>query len=41
MTATDVDSVSVAVAAAIERLGRIDVLVNNAGVSFNGYIEEM
>ena len=38
---TDTDSVSAAVAAAIERFGRIDVLVNNAGVSFKGYFEEM
>ena len=38
---TDADSVSAAVAAAIERFGRIDVLVNNAGVSFKGYFEEM
>jgi NAD(P)-dependent dehydrogenase (short-subunit alcohol dehydrogenase family) len=38
---TDTNGVNVAVAAAIERFGRIDVLVNNAGVSFKGYFEEM
>ena len=30
-----------AVAAAVERFGRLDVLVNNAGASFKGYFEEM
>jgi NAD(P)-dependent dehydrogenase (short-subunit alcohol dehydrogenase family) len=30
-----------AVASAVERFGRIDVLVNNAGASFKGFFEEM
>ena len=35
------DQASVATAAAVERFGRVDVLVNNAGASFKGYFEEM
>ncbi len=38
---TSVDDCSEAVAAAVDRFGRIDVLVNCAGASFKGYFEEM
>lgn len=38
---TSDDEAKAAVAASLERFGRIDVLVNNAGASFKGYFEEM
>ena len=38
---TSVDDADAAVAAAVERFGRVDVVVNNAGASFKGYFEEM
>ena len=38
---TDQDSADDAVQSSIDRFGRIDVLVNNAGSSFKGYFEEM
>jgi len=38
---TSVDDADAAVDAAVERFGGIDVLVNSAGASFNGYFEEM
>ena len=38
---TNTNDASSAVAAAVERFGRIDVLVNSAGASFKGYFEEM
>jgi NAD(P)-dependent dehydrogenase (short-subunit alcohol dehydrogenase family) len=38
---TDAQSAERAVAAAVERFGRIDVLVNNAGNFFGGFFEEL
>ncbi len=38
---TSVDEAEAAVVAAVERFGRIDVVVNSAGASFKGYFEEM
>jgi len=38
---TDQGSADAAVQSSIDRFGRIDVLVNNAGSSFKGYFEEM
>ena len=38
---TDQESADGAVQSSIDRFGRIDVLVNNAGNSFKGYFEEM
>jgi NAD(P)-dependent dehydrogenase (short-subunit alcohol dehydrogenase family) len=38
---TDASSVAEAVAAALERFGRIDVLVNNAANFFGGFFEEL
>jgi NAD(P)-dependent dehydrogenase (short-subunit alcohol dehydrogenase family) len=38
---TSTDASDAAVAVAVERFGRIDVVVNNAGASFKGYFEEM
>ena len=38
---TNLDDARAAVAAGVERFGRIDVVVNSAGASFKGYFEEM
>lgn len=38
---TDRDSIANAVKCAIERFGRIDVVVNNAGYELSGYVEEI
>ena len=38
---TSVEDANTAAEAAVERFGRIDVLVNSAGASFKGYFEEM
>jgi NAD(P)-dependent dehydrogenase (short-subunit alcohol dehydrogenase family) len=38
---TSVDEATSAVDAAVERFGRIDVVVNSAGASFKGFFEEM
>ena len=38
---TSQDEANAAVAAGVERFGRIDVVVNSAGASFKGYFEEM
>lgn len=38
---TEPQSATRAVAAAVDRFGRVDVLVNSAGASFKGYFEEM
>lgn len=38
---TSVDDATATVAAAVDRFGRVDVLINNAGASFKGFFEEM
>jgi NAD(P)-dependent dehydrogenase (short-subunit alcohol dehydrogenase family) len=38
---TSQDDADAAIAAGVERFGRVDVVVNSAGASFKGYFEEM